>query len=212
MSLPRSQPPRPGPVRAPATARGRATRRALLDAAEQVFGDRGYASASVAQITRRADVAHGTFYVYFASKAAIFEELVRQLSQAMSEALGRATEAGAASDEAELRALLAFVREHRGLYRIVRQAEFVAEEAFREHHRALAAHHRALAGIPCDPQGPGSTEREALAYARMGICDFVGMRWGLWEHGEIPEAVIHTAVRLLRGACAPNPEPPGSPR
>ena len=45
----------------PATARGEATRRKLLDSAEKEFGEKGYHAASVSSITTRADVGQGTF-------------------------------------------------------------------------------------------------------------------------------------------------------
>ncbi|MGA9595817.1 MAG: helix-turn-helix domain-containing protein, partial [Acidimicrobiia bacterium] len=58
----------------PPTAKGRATRQAILDAAEDVFGESSYERASIAEITRRAGVAQGTFYVYFPDKKAAFIE------------------------------------------------------------------------------------------------------------------------------------------
>ncbi len=65
--------------KAPPTAKGRATRQAILEAAEEVFGELSYDRASIAEITRRAGVAQGTFYVYFADKKAAFIELVHVL-------------------------------------------------------------------------------------------------------------------------------------
>src|SRR3989304_795483 len=56
-------------------------RQQLLDAAEAAFGRRGYFETSITDITRRAGVAQGTFYVYFPSKRAIFTELVRERSR-----------------------------------------------------------------------------------------------------------------------------------
>ena len=61
------------------TPRGARTRQELLDAAEQVFGKRGFEKASIQEITRQAGVALGTFYVYFPHKEAIFIELVDEL-------------------------------------------------------------------------------------------------------------------------------------
>src|SRR5690242_7223977 len=69
-----------GPL-TPVTARGEATKRRILDAAEEVFGESGYYEASVSEITRRAGVAQGTFYIYYHSKREIFEELVSDLGE-----------------------------------------------------------------------------------------------------------------------------------
>src|SRR6266487_4411940 len=60
----------------PITARGEATRRRILDAAEEVFGEYGYYEASISEITRRAGVAQGTFYIYFRTKREILAERV----------------------------------------------------------------------------------------------------------------------------------------
>lgn len=49
---------------------------ALLAAAAAVFAEHGYHAATVADITRRASVATGTFYLYFPSKEQCFGQLV----------------------------------------------------------------------------------------------------------------------------------------
>lgn len=54
--------------RQPATKRGRDTRDAILRAAEEVIGARGFAAASIADITRAAGIAQGMFYIYFDGK------------------------------------------------------------------------------------------------------------------------------------------------
>ena len=56
-----------------------ATHRALLDAARRVFEDRGYARATIADITRAAGVGRATFYVYFASREEVFAAVAREL-------------------------------------------------------------------------------------------------------------------------------------
>lgn len=48
----------------------------ILKAAVAVFSERGYTNATISDIASRAGVAHGTVYLYFKSKAEIFEQLV----------------------------------------------------------------------------------------------------------------------------------------
>lgn len=50
----------------------------LLDAALDVFAERGFAGARLEDIALRAGVTKGTVYLYFASKQALFEAVVRQ--------------------------------------------------------------------------------------------------------------------------------------
>jgi len=56
----------------------RQRREQILSAARDVFREKGYESATVSDIVRRAGVAQGTFYLYFDSKKTVVIELARQ--------------------------------------------------------------------------------------------------------------------------------------
>lgn len=56
----------------------------LLEVALRLFGEHGYHATSIADIIDRAGVARGTFYNYFKSKRAIFEDLLDELFEAVS--------------------------------------------------------------------------------------------------------------------------------
>ena len=55
-------------------------RRALLDAAYELFLERGTTKTSVEDITSRAKVAKGTFYLYFQDKGAVMQALLGRVS------------------------------------------------------------------------------------------------------------------------------------
>src|ERR1041385_4192821 len=57
-------------------------RRQIIAAAKSVFADSGYRGASINAIIERAQIARGTFYLYFESKAAVFDSI---LDQAMAD-------------------------------------------------------------------------------------------------------------------------------
>jgi AcrR family transcriptional regulator len=56
-----------------------ARRAAILDAALDEFTARGYEGARLDDVARRAGIAKGTIYLYFADKEALFQELVRSM-------------------------------------------------------------------------------------------------------------------------------------
>src|SRR5690348_4757189 len=56
-------------------------RRKLIEAAREVFAAKGYHVATVSDITRRAGLAKGTFYLYFEEKKEIYYDLVRTFLQ-----------------------------------------------------------------------------------------------------------------------------------
>lgn len=63
----------------PLTARGEATRDALIRAALAEFAEHGYAGARVEQITARAAVGYGTFYKYFANKSDLVRSVMKEV-------------------------------------------------------------------------------------------------------------------------------------
>lgn len=59
--------------------RSAARREAILNAALEEFSAQGFAAARLDDVAKRAGVAKGTIYLYFADKQALFQELVRAM-------------------------------------------------------------------------------------------------------------------------------------
>lgn len=73
-------------------------RRQLLQAGARAFSHYGYHGASIAAVAREAGVGHGTFYLHFADKQALFAELLHQTVEELLQAL-TATRAGLKTGE-----------------------------------------------------------------------------------------------------------------
>lgn len=56
-------------------------RKELLTQCFDLFAEKGYGSVTIRQIARDLEISIGTLYHYFPSKAALFEQLVEELSQ-----------------------------------------------------------------------------------------------------------------------------------
>jgi AcrR family transcriptional regulator len=170
----------------PLSKRGLDTRRRLLDAAEKVFGAFGYHDASVVKLAEEAGVAAGTFYLYFDSKKAIFDELVRDLNRRVRHAMKEGSAKGKTRLESELLGFDAYFRftsEHPALYRIIRQAEFVSPEMLRYHYDRLSAGYVEALREASESGEIGKLDPEVVTWALMGVGEMVGMRWILWGDG-----------------------------
>ena len=186
--------------KAPRTERGRKTLQRLIDAAAAEFGELGYHEAGIIGITRRARVALGTFYTYFESKEELFRALVRDMSQAtrahVAEAVRDAPDRLAA-ERIGLAAFIAFTRRHPELYRIIEEAQFVAEDVYREHYLTFVDSYRrnlAAAGARGEiADGPD----ELRAWALIGMSVFLGMRYGIWGEDMEPAEVADHAIDLV---------------
>jgi len=66
-------------------AQGDATRLALVVAARDLFGERGYAATSIDEVASRAGVTKGAFYHHFGGKADLFQEVYEQVKREVSD-------------------------------------------------------------------------------------------------------------------------------
>ena len=194
--------------KAPRTERGRKTLRRLLEAAAAEFGERGFHEAAITGITQRAGVALGTFYTYFESKEELFRALVRDMSQATRAHVAEAVRGAPdriAAERIGLAAFIAFTRKHPELYRIIEEAQFVAEDAYREHYLTFVDGYReGLAAATAKGQiveGPD----ELRAWALIGMSVFLGMRYGIWNEDMTPAQVADGAIDLVSDGLRSRP-------
>lgn len=181
--------------------KGVETRERLLEAAEQVFAELGYVEASIVKVTEAAGVGQGTFYLYFASKQEIFDELVRDLNRRVRHAMKEASSKGTTRLEAELLgfgAYFHFTTEHPALYRIIRQAEFVSPKMLRYHYDKLSEGYVEGLRAAMEQGEVGDIDPEVTAYALMAAGELLGMRWILWGDGEVPDHVSAELARIVR--------------
>lgn len=184
----------------PVTARGEATRRKLLAAAEIEIGEKGFHAASVSSITLRADVGQGTFYLYFRSKEEIFITLVRDIGNSLRENLMHSAGTNIVTDDGDqfcLHAFFQFAQQHPGLYRIVQEAQFVDEPTYRDYYERLAQCYAENLNAAQQRGELRAGDAEARAWAIMGIAHFVGMRWCLWQHVVPNQALVDEVIGLI---------------
>lgn len=193
--------------RQPRTARGEATRQKLLDAAEALFGRSGYHATAVGDITRRAGVAQGTFYLYFESKEEVFTELVRHLSRSLRRFIAEdvsGVEGRLAIEEAGLRSFLRYAAEHRDLYRIVFESQYIDPELFRWYYERMAQGYTQGLASAMEAGEIRRLDPETVAWALMGAAHFMGMRWVLWENQEPSEEVLGSLRRFIHDGLTPD--------
>ena len=188
----------------PKTERGRRTLRRLLDAAGEEFGARGYHETAISNITQRAGVGLGTFYVYFKSKEEVFRALVADMGtrHALSESVKDAPNRLEA-ERLGIRAYLEFVRTHKSLYRVVMEAQFVAPEAYRDYYRVFSEAYRQQLRQAAARGEVSSGDDDVRVWALMGASTFLGLKFGVWEDGADVGAVSEAAADLMINGLAP---------
>jgi len=189
----------------PKTKRGKMTRDKLLRAAEIEFGEKGFHEAAISGITHRAGVALGTFYTYFDSKEELFRALVYYMSERTRQWVGEWVASAPdrmAAERIGMEAYIEFVRQHKGIYRIMSEAEFVANAAFREHYEGFAQGYLANLSKAAKQGQIRKGEFETWSWAIIGMNVFLGMRYAEWDESrpasEIAEIVTDMIANGIR--------------
>ncbi len=202
----------PEPAEGPIDAtQGQATARALLQAAEKVFGEYGFNRAGVADITRHAGVAQGTFYVHFKSKQDLMEQFVRYLSRQVRWELKKATAGLTDRREVERVGMIAFFRfltPHRQIYRVVAESETMGREMAMWYYKKLAAGYEPGLAEGAE-RGDIRSDMPSVFLTRciMGLIHMIGLKWLVWNsspQAELPRQVLEDIILLVLEGLAPD--------
>jgi len=189
----------------PSTPRGEATRQRVLEAAEQVFGEKGYYGASVTEITRAAGVAQGTFYLYFRGKKEIFLDLVDALGERLrSLTLEASATAGSYAEAQRLgfSAFFDFARSHRSIYRIIQECDRVDQITYRRFYSLLAESYSRAQAEATSRGEAAAVDPEVVAYCMLGVGHFVALRFLFWD-GELSKEAEESAIRFAQNGVSP---------
>ena len=184
----------------PKTSRGERTRQKILAAAEQEFGEKGYYEGSVSGITARAGIGQGTFYIYFKTKEEVLRELVIYMGGQVRHHLSVHIASCQSREEAEavgMREFFNYIREHKNLYRIVLEIQFVDEEVYRNYYESFAEGY--LDGLQ-KAQLAGevrSGDIQVWTWSIMGMVHLLGLKYALWSDDTPLETVVSGAMDLL---------------
>ena len=193
-------------INKPKTKRGRETLNNILSAAAQEIYEKGYYNAAINDITRRAGVASGTFYVYFDSKDDLYKFLLLQCSHIIRKHLNQVTGACKTRREAEevgLREWLRFIQKNQYMYHIIWESLYVDKKLFLEYYETFS--HAYMKGIEiAKERGEIRPEinSEVLAWTLMGASNFLGLNWGMFTENSTEsdlKQVVDSFMHILTG-------------
>jgi AcrR family transcriptional regulator len=181
----------------------------LLSAAEHLFGEHSYRRTTVADICAQAGMATGSFYAYFQSKSDIFTAVIRQINADVRAvqvaALQGAPNTQRDRERASFRAYFDLMSRRPWIYRIVREAEFLAPGEFREYYERLArGYARGVRIAQLAGEVDARYDPEVIAYVYAGLGHFIGMRWAEWtEGGRVPDDIFDDLMAVLARGLPP---------
>lgn len=180
------------------------TRACLLEAARHVLTRLGYQAATIADITRAADVGVGTFYLHFRDKDALLHTLLEEGLEELREEIGAvvAPLPLAHSIPAAIRALCAALYAHRDIVRIAYTSGSFIDLTRRG--QELLAGYLQQAITAAQAQGVvGETIDAPLAAGLISGMIIQGAMWWSDHPAPPPAHMADQIIHLLRGGLPP---------
>ncbi|MDR1376249.1 MAG: TetR/AcrR family transcriptional regulator, partial [Synergistaceae bacterium] len=178
-------------IKRPKTKRGEKTLHSICEAAECLFAEKGYYGTEVGDITRRAGISAGTFYIYFPDKISIFrhlmEELAHELRQEIREAKRKYPSSSMSMLELEtlnIRTFFHFVSKHIGLFAIVWQSQFVDPPSFKKYYERFSSGYITEIQTAQEHGEMYPFEPALFSYYLMGIYNFVALKSFIFDGKE----------------------------
>ena len=194
------------PGRPPGTGIAEQTRERILEAAADVFADKGVAGAAVDDIVRASDTSKGSFYFHFPHKrgifAALLDHLTARLFARVEAAVGGEGDPIRKLDAALSTALTAFAQRKRLARLLLVEAAGLGhaldEHLMQVHERFIVLIERNLDAAVADGQiAPLDTRIAATAW--MGALNEVVIRWlHVGEPAQLQDAIPPLRQLLLR--------------
>lgn len=169
----------------------------LLELAEALFAERGYAGASMDELARRAGVTKPVVYELFGSKEGLFgacvDRSIERLAADIAEAVRAETD-----PEARLRAgglaFLRFAAGNRVAWDLMAMGGRFADQAQRVRSSQAELIHELMAEMA----RPGVDERELEAAAHAVNAAYEGVAHWMWANPDVPiEQLANWVVELL---------------
>jgi len=174
------------------TAKGIATRAAILDAAHDVFKSTGYYGASVSEISRRCGFSMGTFYQYFRNKEQAFQELNDLIISRFMERAQSVSMEGL-SFEARLkgmiRLLFGHTRDNLAFHVILGESELIDRLTI-AYYESIARHCRDFLRMEAQKGNIRPLDPNMVAYGLIGICYFHSLDWQTGEDEPEEEKIV----------------------
>lgn len=173
-------------------SKGSLTHKKLLDAAEKMFGEKGYSKAKISDIANEAGLGLGTFYIHFNSKIEALRELVFRTLEGMKLNLRRYISRFEDRRDAEIAGYVGFCdffKQHENMYAIVRETEFVDPKTAAFYYFSISDSYKRALEKAFRKNEYRKFDPEFLSFALMGVGHSIGQILLIQKNVEMNECV-----------------------
>ena len=171
----------------------------IIAAADNEFFLNGYEKTTIATITAAADIAVGTFYLYFKDKLSLYYYILFDYQERITHYIDERIKNCPTRYEKERLGLIAwleFVNENPHTYNIIFQSLTIERSLFTNYYKKFSE--RYTKGLKRDGEELLDTDFETLSLALMGISSFLGFKQMFVERKLTDEEISNMADTIMK--------------
>lgn len=188
-------------INQPKTEKGEKTLQNIIEAAEKVFMIKGYNGSTVKDISNEAGVSVGTIYIYFNDKKSIYDYLLLNYSHYIRSQIAKRTAKLTSRREIEREGLLVFleiVRDKRHIYNIIWESLYIDKQKFEDYYINFAKNYsESIKDAISKGQMKKDLDPEVVAWMLMGVSNFLGLRYVIFNEDEDLEKIADLAIDIM---------------
>jgi len=166
----------------PKTRRGKETLARICRAAEGLFAEKNYYSASVNDIVQKAGISIGTFYIYFNDKLSLYKYIVLQYGYVVRKYISSRLAAKDLSTRHEMeregfKLFLDFCADNSAIFYIVWQSLFVTPNLFIEYYDNFCKQYEKQLSDAVRSGEVRLMNLEVASYVLMGSINFLAIKY-----------------------------------
>jgi AcrR family transcriptional regulator len=165
--------------RLPRTKHGMNTFENIVISGKKLFGDKGYHSTSINDIVSYAEIAAGTFYIYFNDKMSLYQYVLNNYKHAIRHAIWEATKDAKTRYQMEregIKAFIKFASDDTLAYNIIWESLFIDRNLFKDYYENFSSRYVLALQKSFENGEIRFMDFETLSYILMGISNFVGLQ------------------------------------
>jgi AcrR family transcriptional regulator len=191
-----------GMIKEPTTRNAKNTFNYIIESAMQLFYKNGYHGTTVNNITKKAGIAAGTFYLYFPSKLALYKHILIMLSHDIRREIAAKVSLKDSRYDKEREGIKAFIllaKEKPHMYNIIWESLYIDRELFRDYYQSFASRYVKNLNQAVKDNEVRDLDTDVVAFVLMGITNFVGLKvvLNLGENNDNIDQIIDVVMDLL---------------
>lgn len=190
-------------IKIPNTRNGKATFQLIVSTAIEVFYEKGYHSTTIKDITNTANIAAGTFYLYFKNKLVLYKYILSQFQHDIRRVIAEKVhdvEGRFEKEKVGIKTFIEFAIENPHSYNIIWESLYIDKNLFIDYYANFAKRYERGLKQSIEDGEMHDVDTELVSYILMGVANFVGLKvlLNLGDNNDDVDKVVETVMNIIK--------------